>query len=133
VSRVIILGDQEDGGNDDAPVRRVESDGREVVVEVPRVEGKDLEKEFESIASEGLEGHWVIGRKAARRRRDRETDRGGKMQRCGMKVKIIESMQTCTRSTVERERNLVVAVVAWSEGEGIRQESRLGVRTVWSD
>jgi hypothetical protein len=45
------------------------------VVEAPRVEGKDLEKEFESIASEGLEGHWAIGKKAARRRRDRETDR----------------------------------------------------------
>jgi hypothetical protein len=45
------------------------------VVEAPRVEGKDLEKEVESIASEGLEGHWVIGRKAARRRRDGETER----------------------------------------------------------
>jgi hypothetical protein len=48
------------------------------VVETPTVEGKDLEKEFESIASEGLEGHRVIGRKAARRHRDRETDRGGR-------------------------------------------------------
>jgi hypothetical protein len=28
------------------------------MVEAPRVEGKDLEKESESIASEGLEGHW---------------------------------------------------------------------------
>jgi hypothetical protein len=45
------------------------------VVEAPRFEGKDLEKEFESIASEGLGGHWVIGRKAARRQRDRETER----------------------------------------------------------
>jgi hypothetical protein len=61
VSRVIVLGDQADGGNDDASVRRAESDGREVVVEAPSVEGKDLEKEFESIALEGLEGHWVIG------------------------------------------------------------------------
>jgi hypothetical protein len=65
VSRVIVLGDQADGGNDDAPVRRVESDrrfdGRQVVVEAPRVESKDRENEFESIASEGLEGHWVIG------------------------------------------------------------------------
>jgi hypothetical protein len=25
-----------------------------------------------------------------------------------------------------------VIVVVWSEGEGIRQEDRLGVRTVWS-
>jgi hypothetical protein len=66
------------------------------VIEAPRVEGKDLKKEFESIASEGLEGHWVIGMKAARRRRDGETDRGGKMQQCGIKVKIIERMQTCT-------------------------------------
>jgi hypothetical protein len=74
VSRGLVLGDQADGGHDDAPVRRVESyrrlDGRKVVVEAPRVEGKDLEKEFESIASEGPEGHWVIGRKAAKRRRD---------------------------------------------------------------
>jgi hypothetical protein len=81
VSRVIVLGDQADGGNDDASVRRVESyrrlDCRQVVVEAPRVEGKDLEKEFESIASQGLEGHWTIGMKAARRRRDGETDRRG--------------------------------------------------------
>jgi hypothetical protein len=48
------------------------------VIEAPRVEGKDLEKEFESIALEGLEGHWVIGMKGARRRRDRETDKGRK-------------------------------------------------------
>jgi hypothetical protein len=48
------------------------------VVEAPRVEGKDVEKGFESIASEGLDSHWVIGRKTARRRRDRETDRGRK-------------------------------------------------------
>jgi hypothetical protein len=47
------------------------------VVEAARVEGKDLEKEFESIASESLEGQWVIGRKVARRRRDGETDKGG--------------------------------------------------------
>jgi hypothetical protein len=40
------------------------------VVEAPSVEGKGLEKEFESIASEGLEGHWMIGRKAARRHID---------------------------------------------------------------
>jgi hypothetical protein len=50
---------------------------RQVVVEAPRVEGKDLEKKFKSIASQGLEGHWVIGRKAARRRRD-----GQKEGRC---------------------------------------------------
>jgi hypothetical protein len=49
-----------------------------------------------------------------------------------MKVKIIERMQTCNQSTAERERNPVIVVV-WSEGEGIRQEGRLGVRTVWSD
>jgi hypothetical protein len=61
VSQVIVLGDQAHVGNDDDPVRRVESDGQEVVVEAPRFEGKDLEKEFESIAWEGLEGHWVIG------------------------------------------------------------------------
>jgi hypothetical protein len=73
-SGVIVLGDQANGGNDDASVRRVESDrrldGRQVVVEAPKVEGKDLEKEFELTASEGLERCWVIGRKAVRRRRD---------------------------------------------------------------
>jgi hypothetical protein len=31
------------------------------MVEAPRVEGKDLEKESESIDSEGLEGHWGKG------------------------------------------------------------------------
>jgi hypothetical protein len=74
VSPVIVLGDQSDGGNDDAPVRRVESDrrlaGRQIVVEAARVEGRELEKESASIALEGLEGHWAIGRKAARKRGD---------------------------------------------------------------
>jgi hypothetical protein len=41
-----------------------------------RAVGKELGKESESIASESLEGHWVIGRKADSRRRDGETDRG---------------------------------------------------------
>jgi hypothetical protein len=58
VSLVIVLGDQADEGSYDAPVRGMESDrrldGREVVVEAPRIEDKDLEKEFESIASESL-------------------------------------------------------------------------------
>jgi hypothetical protein len=39
-----------------------------------------------------------------------------------MKVKIIEKMQTCTQSTVERDRNPVVVVV-WSEGERIRDKA----------
>jgi hypothetical protein len=81
VSPVIVLGDQADEGNDDAPVRRVESDrrldGRQIVVEAVRVDGKELGKESESIASEGLESHWAIGRKAAGRRRD-----GQKEERC---------------------------------------------------
>jgi hypothetical protein len=38
------------------------------VVEAARADSKELGKESESIASEGLEGHWVIERKAARRR-----------------------------------------------------------------
>jgi hypothetical protein len=46
------------------------------MAEAPRVEDKNLEREFELIVSEGPEGHWVIERRAARRRRDRETDRG---------------------------------------------------------
>jgi hypothetical protein len=54
-----------DEGNDDAPVRRVESDrrldGQQVVVEAARVDGKELGKESESIASECLEGHWGKG------------------------------------------------------------------------
>jgi hypothetical protein len=73
VNPVIVLGDQADEGNDDAPVRRVESDrrrdDRQIVVEAARVGGKELGKESESIASEGPECHWVIGRKAAGRRR----------------------------------------------------------------
>jgi hypothetical protein len=52
------------------------------VAEAPRVEGKDLENEFESIASEGLDGDWVIGRKAARRRRDGETEKRTEGGRC---------------------------------------------------
>jgi hypothetical protein len=67
----------------------------------------------------------VIGRKAARRWRDRETKsrtEGGKMQRCEMKVKIIESMQSRTQSTIERDRKPVVVVV-WSEGEGRRDKA----------
>jgi hypothetical protein len=71
VSPVLVLGDQADEGNDDAPMRRVESDrrlnGRQVVAEGARANGKEPGKESKLIASEGLEGHWVIGRKAARR------------------------------------------------------------------
>jgi hypothetical protein len=78
VSPVIVPGDQGDGGNDEAPVRRVESDrhldGRQVVVEAARAEGRDLGKESESIASEGLEGHWDHWKKAAERRRDGQRD-----------------------------------------------------------
>jgi hypothetical protein len=64
----------------------------------------------------------VIGSLGGRQPGDGETDRGGKMQRCRMKVKIIKSMQTWAQSTVERERNPVVVVV-WSEGEGIRDKA----------
>jgi hypothetical protein len=35
------------------------------VVEAATADGKELGKESELIASEGLEGHWVIGEKAA--------------------------------------------------------------------
>jgi hypothetical protein len=58
------LNDQADEGNNDAPVRCVESDrrldGRQVVVEAASVEGKELEKESESIGWEGLDGDRVI-------------------------------------------------------------------------
>jgi hypothetical protein len=63
---------QADKGHDDAPVRRVESDrrlaGRQVAVEAARVGSTELRKESESIASEGLEGHWE--------KASREVDRG---------------------------------------------------------
>jgi hypothetical protein len=68
--------DQADEGNDDAPVRRVESDwrldGRQVVVEAARADGKELGKESESIASEDLKGRWEKG--------SRETDRGRELK-----------------------------------------------------
>jgi hypothetical protein len=51
----------------------------------------------------------VIGRKAARRRR--ETDTGMEDEMMGMRIKIIEGMQTCIQSNVEPERKLVVIVV----------------------
>jgi hypothetical protein len=74
------LNDEADEGNDDAPVRRVESDrrldGRQVVVEVARVDGKALGNESESIASEGLDGHWDHWEKAAEKRRDGQRDGG---------------------------------------------------------
>jgi hypothetical protein len=80
VSAAIVLGDQADEGNGDAPVRRGESDrrldGRQIVVKAATIESKELWKESESIASESLEGHWVIGRKAAKRRRDEQRDGG---------------------------------------------------------
>jgi hypothetical protein len=60
--------DQVDEDHDDAPVRCAESDrrldDRQIVAEMARVDGKELGNESESIASEGLEGHWVIGKKA---------------------------------------------------------------------
>jgi hypothetical protein len=72
VSPVIVLGDQADEGNDDAPVRRGESDrrvdDRQIVVEVARFDGKELGKESELIASECLEGHWEKGSRETERR-----------------------------------------------------------------
>jgi hypothetical protein len=129
VSPVIVLGNQADEGNDNAPVRRVEStrrlDGRQIVVEVARADGKELGKESESIALEGLESHWDDWEKAAERRRDGETDRGMKDEMMGMRANIIEGMQTCIQSNVEPERKLVVIVVAviWREGEATRQKA----------
>jgi hypothetical protein len=61
----------------------VESDrllaGRQVAVEVAKVEGKELGKESELIPSEGLENHWKKG--------SRETDggRGDEMMGNGSK------------------------------------------------
>jgi hypothetical protein len=78
VSPAIVLGDQADEGNDDAPVRRVESDrrldGRQVVAEAARVEGQEPGKESKSIASEGLEGSlgdWEKGSRETERRTER--------------------------------------------------------------
>jgi hypothetical protein len=47
-------------------------DGRQVVVEAARVDGKELGKESESIASEGLEGHWEKGSRETHRGREDE-------------------------------------------------------------
>jgi hypothetical protein len=56
------LNDQADEGHDNAPVRRVESerrlDAQQIVVEAARVDCKEFGNELESIAWEGLEGHW---------------------------------------------------------------------------
>jgi hypothetical protein len=41
-----------------------------------------------------------------------------------MRAKIIERIQTCIQSTVERETNPGVGVV-WREGEAIRQKGGL--------
>jgi hypothetical protein len=66
--------DEADEGHDDPQVPWMESDrflaSPQVVAEAAIVDGEKLGNESESIASEGLEGHWVIGRKAAARRRD---------------------------------------------------------------
>jgi hypothetical protein len=71
--------DHANKGNDDALGRRAESDrlitGRQVVVETARVDGKELGKESESIASEGLEGLWEKGSRETQRRTE-----GGKMK-----------------------------------------------------
>jgi hypothetical protein len=76
MSPVIVLGDQADEGNDDAPVRRVESDrrldGRHILVEAARVDVKKLGKESESIASEGLDGHREKGSRGTYRERSEE-------------------------------------------------------------
>jgi hypothetical protein len=64
--------------------------------------------------------------KAARRRRE-----GGKMKRWGMRVYIIEQIQTYIQSNVEREMNPVIVVV-WRRGEAITQMGRLGIRTARS-
>jgi hypothetical protein len=121
-----FLNDEADDGNDDTPVRRVESDrrldGRQIVVEAARADNKELGKESELIASEWLEGHWDHGEKAAERPRDGETDRGTKDEMMGMKRKIIEGMQTCLQSNVEPKKELVGVEVAviWREREGRR-------------
>jgi hypothetical protein len=55
-----------------------------------------------------------------------ETDRGMADEMMGMRVNIIEGMQTCIQSNVESERKLVVVVVVvtWRE-RATRQEGRL--------
>jgi hypothetical protein len=41
----------------------------------------------------------------------------------GMRVKIIEGMQTCISSNIEPERKVVVVVVIWREGEATGQKA----------
>jgi hypothetical protein len=106
-------------------------DGRQVVAEAVRVDGKELGKESELIASEGLDRHWVIGRKAARRRRDGETDRGSEDEMMENESRYHRNDATYIQSNVEPETNPVLAVVP-SEAEAVRQKGQFGVRTVWS-
>jgi hypothetical protein len=60
--------------------------------------------------------------KATERRRE-----GGKMEWWGMRVNIIEQIQTYIQSDVELEANPVIVVV-WRRGEAITQTGRLGIR-----
>jgi hypothetical protein len=53
-------------------------DGRQVVVKAARVDGKELGRESESIASKGIEGHWVIGKKQPRDGEMERRTEGGK-------------------------------------------------------
>jgi hypothetical protein len=67
----------------------------------------------------------IIGIIGKRQPRDGETDRGMKGKMMGMRVNIIEGMQTCIQSNVEPERKMVVVEVAviWREGEATRQKA----------
>jgi hypothetical protein len=51
----------------------------------------------------------------------RETDRRREKEMMGMRITIIERMQTCIQSNVEPERNPVARVV-WREGEVRKQK-----------
>jgi hypothetical protein len=81
------------------------------VAEAARVDSKELGKESESIASEGIEGHWDHWDhwgKAAERRRDGQRD-GGRND--GNASKYHRRHATCIQSNVQPEKKLVVVVV----------------------
>jgi hypothetical protein len=87
--------DQTNKGHDDALVRGLESDrrldGRQVVVEATRADGKELGKESESLVSEGLEDQCEKGiREMDRRREDEMMGNESKCHRRDAKIYSIE-------------------------------------------
>jgi hypothetical protein len=88
-------------------------DGRQIPGEAARIDGRELRKESESIASEGPEGHWE--------KSSRETHRGREDAMMGKESKYDRMDATYIQSSLEPETNPVVVVI-WREGEAISQK-----------